>query len=135
MTGRWAVTLLTAAGVLVAGLAAQSAGAPLASLAWALLAGIGLSLMLRGFGLRIVGMLLVALAVGGVVWGVQSAQWVPVAGFAVAGVAALGFVAWGPGWRLRQRREREVQVDYWKAMDEGDDPTDEQGSHPGDKSG
>ena len=54
---------------------------------------------------------------------------------AVAGVAALGFVAWGPGWRLRQRREREVQVDYWKAMDEGDDPTDEQGSHPGDKSG
>ena len=135
MTGRWAFTLLTAAGALVAGLAAQSAGAPLASLAWALLAGIGLSLMLRGFGLRIVGMLLVALAVGGVVWGVQSAQWVPVAGFAVAGDAALGFVAWGPGWRLRQRREREVQVDYWKAMDEGDDPTDEQGSHPGDKSG
>lgn len=126
MTGRWGVTLVTAAGALVAGIAAQSAGSPLASLAWAVLAGIGLSLMLRGFGLRIVGIILAAVGIGGAGWAVQAGQWIPLTGFVVVLFGAGGYLAWGPGWRHRPRPERVAHTDLWKAMDEGEDPTGEQ---------
>ncbi|NHB86010.1 hypothetical protein G7085_19690 [Tessaracoccus sp. HDW20] len=128
MTGRWPVTLLAVAGALIAGVAAQTAGSSLASLAWALAAGVGLSLMLRGFGLRIVGILLAGLAVAGIGWAAQSGQWTPLVGFVATLIASLGFVVWGPAWRHRRSTGREAPADLWKAMDEGYDPTGEQGS-------
>lgn len=133
MTGRWAVTLLTALAALIAGISAQSGGSNLASLAWALLAGVALSLMLSGFGLRIVGILLTAVAVLAAGWAVQAGQWIALAGFCVAAVGALGYTWFGPGWRLRPRAERRSQADLWKAMDEGEDPTGEQGAADGDE--
>lgn len=133
MTGRLPVTLLTTAAALLAGLTAQSAGSNLASLAWVLLAGVALSLMLRGFGLRIIGILLTVVAVAAAGWAVQAGQWMPLVGFCLAAVGTLGFAWFGPGWRLRQRAERRPQADLWKAMDAGEDPTDEQVAAEGDE--
>ncbi|MFT3886891.1 MAG: hypothetical protein QM713_01825 [Arachnia sp.] len=124
MIGRGPVTLAVAAGALTAGIAAQAAESPVGSLAWAAAAGIGLSLMLRGVGLRVVGVLVVLIGVGGAVWSAQSAQWVPLAGFVVCAVAAVGMVLWGPGWQARRGDAPERRVDAWAAMDKGDDPTE-----------
>lgn len=135
MTGRWPVTLLAAAGALVAGVAAQTAASPVASLAWALLAGVGLSLMLRGVGLRIVGVLLTALATASAFWAAQAALWVSVAGFAVVALSAVGFILWGPGWAGRARRETDRPVDVWASMDQGSDPTAEQDVRGSDEAG
>ena len=128
MTGRWSVTLLAAAGALIAGVSAQVGGSPLASLGWAVAAGVGLSLMLRGVGLRIVGVLLASLSMASLVWAAKAGQWVALVGFVAVLVASFGFVVWGPSWRHRRVDEREAPADLWKAMDEGADPTDEQGS-------
>ena len=103
MIGRAPVTLVAAAGAVTAGIAAQAASSPVGSLAWAAATGIGLSLMLRGAGLRVVGVLLTVIAVMGAGWSVQAGQWVAAAGFAVAAVASLGLVLWGPRWRSSER--------------------------------
>ena len=87
MTGRWPVTLLAVAGSLTAGFAAQAAGSGVASLAWALAAGLGLSLMVHGPWLRLLGVALTVLAVASGGWAAQAAQWVALGGFAVAAVA------------------------------------------------
>lgn len=128
MTGRLPATLLAVVGALLAVVAAHVGGSPLASPAWAIAAGIGLTLMLRGVGLRVVGVVLVALAITGAGWAIASAQWVALAGFALCVLAASAFVVWGPGWRARRPPRADAPVDLWKAMDEGGDPTDEQGS-------
>lgn len=122
--GRGPVTVATAAAGLVVVLAAQAAGSPLGSVAWALLAGVGLSLMLRGFSLRIVGIALATLAVAGAGWAAVEARWIELGGFVVAAVAAAGFVVWGPGWVRRPSAGPRAGSDPWKAMDEGIDPTD-----------
>lgn len=126
MKGRWPVTLAAAFGALLAGGAAQVGGSPLASLGWALAAGVGLSLMLRGFGLRIVGVLLSVLAVVGAGWAIQEGQWVASGGFVLVVVAALGILVWGPNWRQSHSGREAAREDPWKAMDRGLDPTAEQ---------
>ncbi len=131
MTGRWPVTLLAVVGALLAGVSAQAAGSTLASVGWAVAAGVGLSLMLRGFGLRVVGILLAVVSIGGIAWSAQASQWIPLAGFVLSLVASAGFVIWGPSWRHRQRTRTDAPADLWKTMDEGVDPTDEQSSPPG----
>ncbi|HQD21906.1 MAG TPA: hypothetical protein PKY27_06580 [Arachnia sp.] len=124
MIGRAPVTLVAAAGAVTAGIAAQAASSPVGSLAWAAAAGIGLSLMLRGAGLRVVGVLLTVIAVMGAGWSVQAGQWVAAAGFAVAAVASLGLVLWGPRWRSDRGSGGARALDPWAAMDKGEDPTD-----------
>lgn len=126
MTGRWPVTLLAVAGSLVAGFSAQAAGSGVASLAWAVAAGLGLSLMLRGVWLRILGVALTGLAVASAGWAWQAGQWVALGGFVVAAVALLGMAWWGPAWVARARQAGDHPVDLWKAMDDGADPTGEQ---------
>lgn len=128
MKGRWPVTLLAVVGALLAGIGGQVGGSSLASVGWAVAAGVGLSLMLRGFGLRVVGILLVVVSIGGLAWSVQAAQWVPLAGFTLSLLASVGFVVWGPTWRNQARDRTDAPADLWKAMDEGADPTGEQGS-------
>lgn len=124
MTGRWAVTLLALAGALTAGFSAHTAGSGVASLGWALAAGLGLSLMLRGLQLRFLGVALSALAVAAAGWAGQAGEWVSLTGMAVSALALLGMVWWGPGWVTRRRAEH--ALDMWAAMDSGVDPTDEQ---------
>jgi hypothetical protein len=123
LTRRWPVTLLGAAGALTAGVAGNATGEPAISGAgWAALAGIALSLMLHGTGLRIVGILIAVLAVLGVVvvgWG----SW---AGIALVPVLVAGaLMAWaGPKWDRGERRQRQPAKDLWSRMDAGEDPTD-----------
>ncbi|MHA6511743.1 hypothetical protein [Tessaracoccus sp. Z1128] len=129
MTRRWPVTLLALAGALTAGFSAQAGGSAVASLAWAVAAGLGLSLMLRGVPLRVLGTSLVVLAVASAGWAGQAGQWVALVGFLVALVGLLAMAWWGPGWVARPRTAGEHPVDLWKAMDEGADPTGEQDVH------
>lgn len=125
MIGRAPATAAAAIGALVAGVAAQAAESSVSSLAWALAAGVGLSLMLAGLPLRVLGGLLALLAAGGVAWSAQAGLWVSLAGFVVSALGAVAIAAWGGGW-VRGRGGRVADVDPWKAMDEGVDPTDEQ---------
>ncbi len=124
MIGRAPVTLVVAAGAVTAGIAAQAASSPVGSVAWAAAAGVGFSLMLRGVGLRVVGVLLAALATAGAAWSVQAGQWVAFAGFVVAAIGTLGFVMWGPRWRSGRSTGEARALDPWAAMDKGEDPTD-----------
>ena len=129
--GRGLVTLVAAVGLAVAAIAAQAAESRVGTLALALGAGLALSLMLRGTALRILGVLLTVLAVAAAGWSAQLGQWVSLAGFMIAAVAFLGFILWGPRWIRRHRSDADRPVDLWQAMDQGDDPTDEQSvDHP-----
>ena len=123
--GRLPVTLVAAGGGVIAGVAAQAGSSAVASVAWAVLAGLGLSLMLHGRSLRVVGVFLVLLSGGGIVWAATAGQWASLVGFAVAVIGSLGFVVWGPTW-VRRTRVQDAPEDLWKAMDSGDDLTNEQ---------
>lgn len=128
MTGRLPTTLLAILGALLAAISAQVGASPLASMGWAIAAGVGLTLMLRGVGLRIVGVLIAVLGVTGAGWAVQAGAWVAGGGFVLCIVAAGGFIVWGPGWHARRSPRAAAPADLWKVMDEGGDPTAEQGS-------
>jgi hypothetical protein len=121
------VTLLAALAGVVAGATAQAAGSPVASLAWALLAGVGLSLMLRGGGLRVLGVLLTVLATASAGWAVQARVWPSAAGFAVVALASVGITVAGPRWAGRSRAAVDRPRDLWQSMDAGEDPTAEHG--------
>lgn len=125
MTGRWPVTLLAIVGALTAGFAAQSSGSGVQAVAWALAAGIGLSLMVRGAGLRVLGAVLAVLALAGATWAGQAGLWLVLAGFAVAAAAEVGVILLGPRWAYRPRTQRPGGDDPWAAMDRGEDPTDD----------
>lgn len=133
--GRAVVTVVALAGAAVAGIAAQAGESRVGALALALLAGIALSLMLRGSAVRILGVLLTVLAVTAAGWSAQLGEWVSFVGFVITAIASTGFVLWGPTWQKRHRSDRDRPVDFWQAMDEGDDPTDEQGVHRSTPSG
>lgn len=124
--GRGPVTLVAALGAVTAGFAAQASSAPVGSLAWALAAGTGLSLMLERVGLRVVGVVCTALAVIGAAWSGQTGLWVPMVGFIVSAIALLGLFVWGPRWPARAARKSARTLDPWAAMDAGEDPTGEQ---------
>lgn len=124
--GRWPVTLLAALGA-VAPLVLQASGA-VQALALATLAGVGLSLALRGAARRVLGsvvaLLGAALAVAG---------WPDIA-FVLSGVVAAlaGLLMALVSGRWTQRApafERQsagdaTPRDMWLAMDAGDDPTE-----------
>lgn len=133
MIGRGSVTLAAVVGAAVAGIAAQVVGSNVGALALAVLAGIGLSLLVQGAALRVLGIVLALLALVGAGWAVTLGLWLAAAGFAVSALGCLGMVVWGPRWVRRHRSDAERPVDYWQAMDAGDDPTSEQAVHrPGD---
>lgn len=124
LTSRWPVTLLGVVGALAAGIAGGVAEAPeVAGTGWAALAGLGLSLMLHRLGLRIVGALLVLLAVLGGVLAFTGNAWLAIA-FVPVLVSGGAMATLGPGWK-RRRPVRDVPSDdWWKRLDSGDDPTD-----------
>ncbi len=131
MTGRLAILLglVGALGIAFTGLGAGASAVQ--ALGWAASAGVGLSLMLRGPGLRIMGVLGVLLAIaagaGAVVAGGWA--WLAVVFAAVLAVAAVATVASGPTWRAgAAATKREPARDLWKQFDTGDDPTDNEQS-------
>lgn len=129
MRGRGLVTVVAVIGAAVAGISAQVASSSVGALALALLAGIGASLLVRGGALRALGVVLVILATGGAVVAGTQQLWATLAGFAIASLGCLGMIAWGPNWVRQHRSDAERPVDYWQAMDAGEDPTGEQSVH------
>ena len=124
LTGRLPVTFVGAAGALAAGIVGGAVDAQGASgVAWAALAGLGLSLMLKLFGLRIIGALVALLAVLGGVLSVMGTWWLVLL---FLPVAASGVVmAWrGPVWVVRRRERGAPTEDWWKRLDQGEDPTE-----------
>lgn len=122
LTGRAPTTLLGLVGALGAGIGGTVAEAPeVSGVGWAALAGFGLSLMLHGVGLRVLGVALVLLAVLGSVVSLVTVWWM-LFGFLLVAAAGVAMVAVGPSW-ASQRRKRPPSKDPWKLMDDGDDPT------------
>lgn len=126
---RGPVLLVLAAGalglVIGANLVATAGGV---ALGWTAAAGVFLMLMLRGPGLRAMGVLLALLGMGAGVLGALAggAGWfllLPAALLLVGGGAA---ARWGPGWPTRAGAgPRDAPRDQWKQLDAGDDPTTE----------
>lgn len=96
------------------------------ALGWAAAAGAFLMLMLRGPGLRAMGVLLVLLGIGAGVLGALTGGtgWfllLPAALLVLGGAAA---ARWGPGWPTRAGNgPREAPRDQWRQFDAGEDPT------------
>lgn len=117
---RLPTTLLGVIGSLVAGFAGASE--LISGVAWAALAGLALSLMLHGFGLRVLGALIALLGVGGAAVSFSSQLWMVLPFGLVLASGILMMIA-GPGW-LRNRAPKQPTDDWWQRMDAGDDPTD-----------
>ena len=116
--------VIGALGIAFTGLATDASA--LQALGWAAVAGVGLSAMLRGPGLRAMGVLGVLLAVGAAVSTVFAGgwAWLSVLFCAILVVAAVATFRDGPGWREKTRsREKEPARDLWKEFDAGEDPT------------
>lgn len=93
---------------------------------WAAAAGVGLSAMLRGPGLRVMGALGVVLAVAAAISAVLDGgwAWLALVFCLVLGTAGVATLRSGPQWRSGARsREKEPARDLWKQFDAGDDPT------------
>ncbi len=119
--------LLGAVGALGIAFSGLAADAPaVQAVGWAAAAGVGLSAMLRGPGLRVMGVLGLVLAAAA---GVSAAfaggwAWVSLIFCVGLGVAALATFRDGHTWRARARsREKEPARDLWKQFDAGEDPT------------
>jgi len=113
-----------ALGIAFTGLAADASAVQ--ALGWAASAGVGLSAMLRGPGLRVLGALGILLAVGaGVSAGFAGGwAWLSLIFCAILAVAAVATFRHGPAWRAKARsREKEPARDLWKQFDAGEDPT------------
>ena len=130
MTGRLTAFLAVvgALGIALAGLVADAPAVQ--ALGWAAVAGVGLSAMLRGPGLRIMGgvgaLLALVAAVSAALAGGWA--WIAVAFTAVLLVAAFSAVIRGPLWRTDSTRAtREPLKDVWKQFDAGEDPTTDAG--------
>ncbi|HMR48814.1 MAG TPA: Trp biosynthesis-associated membrane protein [Arachnia sp.] len=131
--------ILGLAGAALAGFTGQSVDAALGAIALAVAAGLGLSLMLRGVGLRIVGVLVTVLATIGAGLSVASAAggqgvaWASLGGFLAVLVAGYSLLRYGPGWAALAADRPAHPKDLWKQIDEGLDPTsDESGGGTGD---
>ncbi|MGO1384423.1 MAG: hypothetical protein ACTHWA_07240 [Arachnia sp.] len=113
-----------ALGIAVTGLAADASAVQ--ALGWAACAGVGLSAMLRGPGLRVLGAVGVVLAVGaGVSAGFAGGwAWISLLFSAMLALAAVFTFRHGPAWRAVARsRRQEPARDLWKQFDAGEDPT------------
>lgn len=123
--GRTALLAVVGAiGVAFTGLGADSPA--IQALGWAAVAGVGLSAMLRGPGLRVMGALGVVLMVAAAITAALAGGWAWLTWvFCLAlGAAAVATFLRGPTWRARARsREKEPARDLWKQFDAGDDPT------------
>lgn len=122
LTRRLPTTLVGVIGALAAGILASTAPAPeVGGLAWAILAGLALSLMLHGVGLRVLGGVIAVLAALGGVLSVLTVWWLVVC-FVPVLASGLLMLVFGPSW-ARGRQKKETVKDMWKQLDEGDDPT------------
>lgn len=130
--------ILGLAGTALGGIAGQGADAALGAIALAVGAGIGLSLMLRGVGLRIVGILITMLAtIGGAVSVMaatagQGLAWAALAGFLAVIGAGFFLLRDGPGWASVGADRPARPKDLWKQIDEGIDPTSDENEDLGD---
>ena len=133
MTGLLTILLgiVGALGIAFTGLGADASAVQ--ALGWAAAAGAGLSLMLRGPGLRIMGVLgvLLAIAAGASAAVAGGWAWLAVAFAVVLAVAAVATIRRGPLWRAGvAATKKEPARDLWKQFDAGDDPTtDDQSPH------
>ena len=126
MTGRLTILLgiVGALGIAFTGL--ETDVPSVQALGWAAAAGTGLSLMLRGPGLRIMGVLgaLLAIAVAASAAAAGGWAWLAVVFAVVLAVAGVATARRGPLWRASvASTKREPARDLWKQFDEGDDPT------------
>lgn len=122
LTGRLPVTACGIVAALTTGIAGTALGAQATTgIAWAVLAGFGLSLMLHGRAMPVIGVITGVLAVLGGVVGAGEQPWL-IAGFAVAFAAAAAMAWKGPSWAHRSP-VRQHRGDMWSAFDEGEDPT------------
>ncbi|MDO5735105.1 MAG: hypothetical protein Q4P15_01370 [Propionibacteriaceae bacterium] len=134
MNGRVTALLavIGALGIAFTGLGAQAPAVQ--ALGWASAAGVGLSAMLRGPGLRVMGILGLLLSIGAAISAVLAGGWalLGVVFAAVLAVAAVGTVMRGPLWRAAATTsKREPVRDLWKQLDAGDDPTTDAKEPPG----
>ena len=116
--------VIGALGVAFTGMAVDASAVQ--ALGWAAAAGGGLSAMLRGPGLRVMGALGILLAIaGGISAGLAGGwAWVALVFCLALGVAALATFRRGPHWRSEARSQKKEPVrDLWKQFDAGDDPT------------
>ena len=96
------------------------------------------SLLLRGVGLRIVGILITMLAtIGGAVSVMaatagQGLAWAALAGFLAVIVAGFFLLRDGPGWGCVGADRPARPKDLWKQIDEGIDPTSDENEDLGD---
>lgn len=123
MTKRAPLTLIAIAGALVATLAAQVDGSSFLGLGLAILAGLGLSLMLRGTALRVLAVVLTVLSIASAGWAFAVVAWLVGAGFVLSALGAAAIIWFGPTW-LARSPEAARKLDDWAAMDSGVDPTD-----------
>lgn len=126
MTGRLTLllALVGALGLAFTGLGTDASAVQ--ALGWAAAAGVGLSLMLRGPGLRIMGVLGILLSVAAGASAVVAGgwAWLAVLFAAVLAVASVATVRSGPTWRRGpSATQKEPLRDLWKQFDAGDDPT------------
>lgn len=125
MTGRL-TALLAVVGALGIALTGLGTGASaVQALGWASAAGVGLSAMLRGPGLRVMGVVGLLLSIAA---GVSAAlaggwAWLTLAFAVVLAVAAVATIRRGPTWRAAATTRRQPSKDPWKQFDAGEDPT------------
>ena len=122
--------LLGLVGAALGGFAGQSASEALGTIALAIAAGFGLSLMLRGIGLRVVATAVALLGLlgcvlsGSVAADGQPWGWAALPGFLVVVSAGVVLFRFGPGWAGAPSDRPTAPKDLWKQIDEGIDPTD-----------
>lgn len=126
MTGRITALLavLGALGIAFTGLGADASAVQ--ALGWAAAAGVGLSAMLRGPGLRIMGGVGTLLAIVAAASAIMAGgwAWLAVAFAAILALSAIFTMLRGPLWRANATTARREPVkDLWKQFDAGGDPT------------
>lgn len=112
--------LIVALGALAAGVAGQAAESPVASVAWAMLAGLGVSFMMSP---RLVACLVGMLGVTGAAWALWGGLLVAGTGFLIAVAGAVALAILGTGSSARRTAAPETSAGMWGAMDAGEDPT------------
>ena len=134
MTGRLTALLAVVGALGVAFTGLGTGASAVQALGWAAAAGVGLSAMLRGPGLRVMGALGVLLAVASLASAALAGGWAWLAVVFSLALGAAGAAAFrrGPHWRAGSTSTRREPVrDLWKQFDAGDDPTTD-GEEPDD---
>ncbi len=118
------LAVVGALGIAFTGLGADASAVQ--ALGWAAAAGVGLSVMLRGPGLRVMGVLGILLALAAAASSVVAGglAWLALAFSMALAVAAVITTRDGPSWKSKVgTRDKEPARDLWKQFDSGDDPT------------